>query len=120
MNSFTGFAIGMTLLASLSSSCFAESLRCGRTIAQIGDTKADVLEKCGVPLVTDTFCEPIAQVAQPQGVQNGDNNVQYNTAIATCENVDIWTYTPAKGKFVTHLYFSRGELQTIRYGDRVK
>ena len=120
MNGFTTFAIGLTLFTGVSSSCFAESLRCGGSLAQIGDTKADILDKCGAPLVTDTYCEPIALNTQPQGVQNGDNNVQYNTAIATCVNVDIWTYNPGKGKFMAHLYFSQGELQKIRYGDRAK
>lgn len=97
----------------------AESLRCGSQLAHIGETKADILEKCGDPVMTDSYCEPIA-VSQPQGVQNGNNNVQNNIAISTCENVDIWTYNPGSGKFMTHLYFSRGQLQNIRYGKRVK
>lgn len=97
----------------------AESLRCGGQLAHIGETKAEILEKCGDPVMTDAYCEPIA-VNQVQGVQNGNNNIQNNIAIGTCENVDIWTYKPGSGKFTTHLYFSRGRLQNIRYGDRVK
>lgn len=106
--------------ATLSAPGFAESLRCKTKLAHIGDTKADVLDKCGDPVMTDSFCQPIAIAAQPQGVQNGNNNIQNNTVISTCENIDIWTYNPGSGKFMTHLYFSRGELQSIRYGDRVK
>jgi hypothetical protein len=130
VNSITGKEIIMNkhfiavvctaILASTSSVSFAESLRCKTKLAQIGDTKADVLTKCGDPIMTDSYCQPVPVTVQPQGVQNGDNNVQYNTAIATCENVEIWTYNPGKGKFMTHLYFARGELQSIRYGDRVK
>lgn len=107
----------ITTLPSISN---AESLRCKTKLAKLGDTKADVLAKCGDPIMTDSFCQPIAIAAQPQGVQNGDNNVQNNTVISTCENIDIWTYNPGSGKFMTHLYFSRGELQSIRYGDRAK
>lgn len=98
----------------------AGSLRCGSKLAQVGDTKAEIIEKCGQPVMTDTFCAPLVAANQIQGIQNGDNNIQNNIAIATCENVDIWTYKPGSGKFITNLYFSRGQLQTIRYGDRVK
>jgi hypothetical protein len=110
---FLFFALAIT------GSSHAESLRCGGQLAHIGETKADILEKCGDPIVTDSYCEPIA-VNQPQGIQNGNNNIQNNVAISTCENVDIWTYNPGSGKFMTHLYFSRGRLQNIRYGNRVK
>lgn len=110
-----------TLMSSgLSLSSHAESLRCKTQLAQVGDTKVEVLDKCGDPIMTDSYCEPVAVTTQPQGIQNGNNNVQNNIAIATCENVDIWTYNPGKGKFMTHLYFARGELQSIRYGDRAK
>ena len=98
----------------------ASSLRCGSQLANVGDTKAEIIDKCGEPIMTDTFCAPLVAASQVQGIQNGDNNLQNNIAIATCENVDIWTYKPGSGKFMTNLYFSRGQLQVIRYGDRVK
>ena len=31
----------------------AESMRCKNDIVQIGDTKADIVEKCGAPEITD-------------------------------------------------------------------
>ena len=108
------------IFISFSSTSLAESLRCKTKLAQIGDTKAEVLDKCGDPIMTDSFCQAVAVAAQPQGIQNGNNNVQNNIAIATCENVDIWTYNPGKGKFMAHLYFAQGQLQGIRYGDRAK
>lgn len=110
---FTLVSMGLT------STSFADSLRCKTKLAHIGDTKAEIIDKCGEPVMTDSFCQPIS-VNTPQGVQVGNNNVQNNIAIATCENVDIWTYNPGTGKFKTHLYFTRGHLQSIRYGDRVK
>lgn len=108
------------ICSSLSSNSSAESLRCKTQLAHVGDSKAEVLEKCGDPIVTDNFCQPVAVTTQPQGIQNGNNNIQHNIAIATCKNIDIWTYDPGKGKFMAHLYFARGELQSIRYGDRAK
>lgn len=112
--------VGIAIFSTLSAVTYAESLRCKTKLAQVGDTKSEVLDKCGNPVMTDNFCQPIAASTQPQGIQNGDNNVQNNINIATCENVDIWTYNPGKGKFMTHLYFARGQLQSIRYGERAK
>ncbi len=115
---FALFCISIcTVFSSIS---VAESLRCKTKLAQVGDTKSEVLDKCGDPVMTDNFCQPVATTIQPEGIQNGDNNIQNNIAIATCENVDIWTYNPGKGKFMTHLYFARGQLQSIRYGERAK
>lgn len=120
MNRYCASILFAAIFASSSNISFADSLRCKTKLAQIGDTKSDVLDKCGDPVMTDNFCQPVAAITQPQGIQNGNNNVQNNIAIATCENIDIWTYNPGKGKFITHLYFARGQLQSIRYGDRVK
>lgn len=108
------------LTATFSCIAHASSLRCGSKLANVGDTKAEIIDKCGEPIMTDTFCAPVVAANQVQGIQNGDNNIQNNIAIAACENVDIWTYKPGSGKFVTNLYFSRGQLQAIHYGDRVK
>lgn len=117
-------SICLTLFALVSISIappvFADSLRCNTKLALVGDTKAEIIDKCGEPVMTDSFCQPIAANTQAQGVQVGNNNVQNNIAIAACENVDIWTYHPGSGKFKAHLYFARGQLQSVRYGDRVK
>ncbi|HEY8940505.1 MAG TPA: DUF2845 domain-containing protein [Cellvibrio sp.] len=113
------FAVAL-ITVSFSGVTHASSLRCGSKLANVGDTKAEIIEKCGEPIMTDTFCAPLVAANQVQGIQNGDNNIQNNIAIAACENVEIWTYNPGSGKFMTNLYFSRGQLQTIRYGDRVK
>lgn len=106
--------------ALLTTTANADSLRCNGQLASAGDTKADIIELCGEPLMTDSYCEPSAAITTPQGVQNGNNNIQNNVAIQTCTEVEIWTYNPGKGKFMTHLYFTQGELRNIRYGNRVK
>ncbi|PUA26466.1 MAG: hypothetical protein B0W54_22185 [Cellvibrio sp. 79] len=108
------------IIFTFSCATHASSLRCGSKLANVGDTKAEIIEKCGEPIMTDTFCAPLVATNQVQGIQNGDNNIQNNVAIAACENVEIWTYNPGSGKFMTNLYISRGQLQTIRYGNRVK
>lgn len=90
----------------------AESLRCKGDIVDIEDSKAEVLKKCGEPELIDSFCEKsVRQIRQADGGL---------VALESCENVDIWTYSPGKGQFLTNLYFSQGKLREMRYGDRVQ
>lgn len=110
MKKITGLVLGFATLISCAS--HAESLRCKGDIIDIGDTKIDVLRKCGEPEFKDTFCENT-----PVRIRQSDN--QFNI-IERCENIDIWTYNPGKGQFWTNLYFSEGKLREMRYGDRVK
>lgn len=87
----------------------AETMRCGSGyIVQIGNSKTDVLQNCGEPVMRDTFCgTPATGSAQP--------------AIGTtCSNVDEWTYNPGTGQFMTTLRFVEGRLQSIRYGSRAR
>ncbi len=112
--------LGIVVIQLMAATAHAESMRCNGDLVQLGDMKADVVAICGQPVITDSFCRPIAQSAQIQATQSGENNVQNNIAVQTCEDVDVWTYHPAKGQFVTHLYFVAGELKDMKYGDRVK
>lgn len=100
------------ILLSLMASANAESLRCGGSIVDIEDTKAEVLKKCGKPEITDTFCEKILR-----NIMQSDGKV---ISIEDCQNVDIWTYSPGKGQFLTNLYFAEGKLREMRYGDRIQ
>lgn len=90
----------------------AESMRCHNDIVQIGDTKADIIQKCGNPEMTDSYCEKL-----PQQVPRADGTT---LIVDSCENIDIWTYNPGKGQFWTHLYFAKGKLREMKYGDRVE
>ncbi|MES2676643.1 MAG: DUF2845 domain-containing protein [Pseudomonadota bacterium] len=90
----------------------AESLRCKGDIVDIGDTKAEVIVKCGQPELIDSYCEKSAKK-----IRQSDGTL---TLVESCENVDVWTYNPGKGQFWTNLYFAEGELREMRYGDRVK
>ncbi|ACE83661.1 DUF2845 domain-containing protein [Cellvibrio japonicus] len=106
-------------LISISLGCQADTLRCGTKVTQTGDTKAEVIAKCGDPVFTDHYCAPMTTNLQIQATQQGDNNIQNNIAIQSCQDVDIWTYEPGKGKFIQHLYFTEGRLRRIERGDRV-
>ncbi len=112
-----GSVFGTTalVLAVVSIDAHAASLRCKGDLAQIGDSKGSVLMKCGEPVYTDSFCEPIAQhrTSRNSGGKGSTVNVDQ------CESVDEWTYNPGYGQFFTTLRFERGALKTIKYGERV-
>lgn len=88
-------------------------MRCKGDLAQVGDAKASVLQKCGEPVLKDSFCKPTQTPAgQPRGV--------VTPSVVPCERVDEWTYNPGYGQFMTTLRFESGRLSAIIYGDRVK
>lgn len=114
-------------LAFLASSAFtgasAQSLRCKGDLAQIGNSKGTILQKCGEPVLKDSFCKPVQETVSSAPVttptvpttSGGTTNVTVNT----CQQVEEWTYNPGYGQFMTMLLFEGGSLKSIRYGDRV-
>ncbi|HEY0821854.1 MAG TPA: DUF2845 domain-containing protein [Rhizobacter sp.] len=93
----------------------AQSMRCRNDLANVGDAKASVLQKCGEPVHRESYCKPLPATQQP-GAAAGTTVVQ----VQACENVDEWTYNPGRGQFMTILRFEAGRLAGISYGDRVK
>lgn len=88
----------------------ADALRCHGDLAQVGETKASILNKCGEPLTKDTFCKK---------VERKDSST-HTTIVTGCEEVEEWTYNPGTGSFMATLRFEAGRLASISYGDRAK
>jgi hypothetical protein len=105
----------LAVVASFCTALHAESLRCKGDLAQIGDSKASVLQKCGTPFFTESFCKPANQIVLPPA-SPGTPTVN----IVPCELVDEWSYNPGAGQFITILRFEAGAMTSIRYGDRIK
>ena len=97
------------LLAALPLVASAQSLKCGNDSTQLGMSKLDVLQKCGQPLSSDSFCKPADPARRPA----------QDTA-ATCEKVEELLYNPGYGQFMTVLRFESGTLKEVRYGDRAR
>lgn len=94
----------------------AQSMRCKNDLANVGEGKASVLQKCGEPVHRESFCKPVAQTPAPSPGPGGTTVVN----VTPCETVDEWTYNPGRGQFLTILRFESGRLAGISYGDRVK
>lgn len=85
----------------------AQSARCGKDFATVGESRVTVLLRCGEPLLRDAHCRPNARRAP--GVVHG----------RACEAIEDWVYKPGGGQFVTTLRFEAGVLREIVYGDRI-
>lgn len=96
-------------------SASAQSFRCKNDLVSVGDARAAVLQKCGEPVVKDSFCKPVEFVTTTAPRTDGTAVVR----VQSCENVDEWTYNPGYGQFMTTLRFEHGRLAAISYGDRV-
>jgi hypothetical protein len=116
------------LASSFSTSASAQSLRCKGDLAQIGNSKGTILQKCGEPVMKDTFCKPVQSTASttpiitpatPVTTTGNSTSTTTNVTVNTCQQVEEWTYNPGYGQFMTMLLFEGGSLASIRYGDRV-
>lgn len=76
----------------------AADLRCGTELVSPGDSKVEVIKKCGEPLLRET--------------------VAVKKTPSADEIVDRWTYDQGPGRFLKILTFEAGELVTIEDGER--
>ena len=111
------------ILAFLASSLFtgasAQSLRCKGDLAQIGNSKGTILQKCGEPVMKDSFCKPTQETVAGAPIISGNSTNVTNITVNSCVQVEEWTYNPGYGQFMTMLLFEGGSLASIRYGERV-
>ena len=95
-------ALITAFLLMLSVPCLAaSSLRCGNKVISVGDTKAQVLAKCGEPLLVE------AGTVEKRSRQR--------TGTASAEQ---WTYNFGPSKFMKILTFRGSKLMRIEDGDR--
>lgn len=97
------------------SSAQAESLRCEGASASEGDSKLSVLHKCGRPLISDAYCEPVyyAGTANPLPAAIAGAHVP-------CQPIEEWLYDRGAGNLMATVRFRAGVVQSIRYGRQPK
>jgi hypothetical protein len=95
------------IAALLGHAAFADSLRCGTRLVEVGDNKEEVFEKCGRPISTDSYCR--------------DEYIRTKFGIEPiCRRVELWTYNFGEGTFLENLEFEEGKVLNITHGNRVK
>ena len=118
--SFLIVIIGLMLLG-LWEPSFA--LRCGTRLVSIGDTRFEVLQKCGEPDFVEAWEEELIQRdfgIRRQFDSESRRYTWYREPFLVKEQVKIeeWTYNLGPTRFVRYLRFENGVLTDIRTGDK--
>lgn len=80
----------------------AFAFRCGDQIVSEGDSKAEVIMKCGEPEARDARTEEI--------IEKNDIGRKHRTRVF----IDVWTYNPGPNAFIRVLTFTNGKLTDIK------
>lgn len=98
----SALAVFLMLLTLLAGSAFA--LRCGQGLVTVGDSKLEVLEKCGEPFWTDRHALEFRE------------RIDSERETRSFINVDEWTYNLGPHKLLHYLRFENGRLVDIDTG----
>ncbi|WP_455209360.1 DUF2845 domain-containing protein [Kaarinaea lacus] len=129
----TALSLALLLLVAINPVSYAETtLRCGSKLISVGDSKAQVLLKCGEPMLKETVGEKaqskridIPLTSESSGGEadapgvNGDPSVVRQRE-STTKIIDHWTYNQGSGQLLKVLIFEGGELVEITTGNRIQ
>lgn len=94
-----------------------DSFRCRSRIIQLGDTKAEVLLKCGEPLSRDFLGARtrgyFSEGLEPEG---GESRGPRGGYVERSREIEMWVYDFGPRKFIRILTFRGGILKEIRKG----
>ena len=131
MKSYAAY-ISIAVLLLMTSVVHAEgSMRCGSKLVSVGDSKADVLLKCGDPMLKEAVGLKeyskridIPLTSESNSVENSTTDGNSATAEVkrgetVTKTIDQWTYNQGTGKLLKILLFEGGELIAIKNGNRI-
>jgi hypothetical protein len=100
-HSLIAVVVGSAMFAS---AAYADTLRCGSKLIQVGANQGYVTEHCGTPESKETFTEPV-YVRRLDGTtfQSGETSR------------DVWRYKRGQGQFPAILTFEMGVLKKIEF-----
>lgn len=128
-----GGYFSLLLFQIMSSSAWADNIRCGTKLVGVGSTKVDVLMRCGEPLLKEhlrvqesggssIIRNPALAASTSLSANNSStlsNTDQRRIYRSSYENVERWTYNFGKGKLLKMLIFTGGQLSAIEDGERM-
>jgi hypothetical protein len=98
-----------------------DSFRCGSKLVMIGDTKIDVVSKCGEPAQRENVVRSttVKKSGKKSGKKSPKKSGGQGTKVEERSRVDEqWTYTFGSRDFVYTLSFEGVELKNIGRGGR--
>jgi hypothetical protein len=98
----------------------AYGLRCSGKIVSIGDTKSQVIDKCGEPDNIESWEEERIKKDHYYSYDNDRSYEDYREPFLVKEYVRIeeWTYNRGPTTFIRYLLFENGRLKKINLGDK--
>lgn len=124
-----GLTVPLIFMVLAFQSSYADSMRCGNKLVSIGDRKAEVLIKCGEPMLRETIAiEQKAEYAElalkypllyKHGLLKNEEGMVIGKDTSVTYSVDQWTYHLGQGKFLRTLIFKGGQLVAIDHGERM-
>ncbi len=93
------------LLAFAAPRARADSINCPGGIVQVGDSKLDLLAKCGRP-----------SLVEDRATEKGAFDVRNGVARRVVSPVDVWTYDFGRNRFVQLVRLVRGRIASIERG----
>jgi hypothetical protein len=131
MKSYTTYVSLATLLLMTSVIHAEGGMRCGSKLISVGDTKADVMLKCGAPMLKEAIGLKeyskridIPLTSESNSVENSTTDGNRDAAVVkrgetVTKTIDQWTYNQGTGKLLKILEFEGGELVAIKNGNRI-
>ena len=97
----------------------AWAFRCGARLVSIGDTRREVLDKCGSPTWVDSWVEDRVFRGSGRAMIDKGRNFTYQVPVRTIVQVTIeeWTYNPGPTQFIRILRFENSRLIEIETGE---
>lgn len=95
----------------------AFAFRCGSRLVSIGETKADVLNKCGTPNWEDSWQEKRVQKTYDTTYPTNGSYPRSSVVTVVYVTIDEWTYNFGPSYFMRTLRFENNRLVDIRSGD---
>ena len=124
--------VSLVMLLLMTSVIHAEGgMRCGSRLISVGDSKADVLLKCGAPMLKEAVGLKeyskridIPLTSESNSIEKSTTEGNRDTAVVkrgetVTKTIDQWTYNQGTGKLLKILVFEGGELIAIKNGNRI-
>ena len=99
----------------------ASAFRCGTRLVCEGDTRAEVIQRCGNPTFVDSWEEELIQrdfgAFRDYDPRTGIYEVSREPFLVKIQiKIDLWTYNLGSTQFTRYLRFENGILQEITTG----
>jgi hypothetical protein len=96
----------------------ASAFRCGARLVAIGDSKYEVLKKCGEPASVESWLEKRVEPYSVEPFSDGQRFYVQNPTFATVVYIAVeqWLYDFGRNRFLITLLFENNRLTRIENG----